>query len=235
MDKRTFLQELEQCLQGIPKDERQEALTYYENYFEDAGIEREAEVLQELGSPQEAAKNILADFMEAKTDKADTLPMSVSDTQNSFAQEETAWSQQDFTPKREGSKVGETTGNRDTSKILLICILLLFTAPVWLGLVVGAIGTLAGLFLAVAALVVGFSLSFGICAIAGIGVFLIGIIRLFTFPVEGLLGMGGGLITFGIGILFLLLVLLCVQLIKLMAKGLVWICNTLFHKRGEKG
>lgn len=231
MDKITFLRELEQQLQEIPSEERQEAITYYENYFEDAGIEKEADVLQELGSPQEVAKNILADFLEAKTDKTDTLPMPVCpDTQSSFSKEELLQARQGNTA--EEKKNGTSAEKGDTSKILLISILLLFTAPVWIGVLLGAVGTLAGLFLAAAALVVGFAVSFGICAIAGIAVFVFGVIRLFTVTMEGFIAMGGGLITFGIGILFLLAMLLCVWIVKQMAKGLVWLCNTLFHKRG---
>lgn len=58
MNKDTFLLQLGQLLYDIPNEERQEALEYYESYFQDAGEENEAHVLKELGSPQKIAESI---------------------------------------------------------------------------------------------------------------------------------------------------------------------------------
>ena len=58
MDQRQFLEELAHLLQDIPEEERDEALEYYRCYFEDAGIENEASVLEELGSPQQVADSL---------------------------------------------------------------------------------------------------------------------------------------------------------------------------------
>ena len=58
MDQRQFLEELAHLLQDIPEEERNEALEYYRCYFEDAGIENEASVLEELGSPQQVADSL---------------------------------------------------------------------------------------------------------------------------------------------------------------------------------
>lgn len=60
MDKNTFLQQLEAELAGATPDERVAALQYYAEYFDDAGPEREKEVLAELGSPQKVASDIRA-------------------------------------------------------------------------------------------------------------------------------------------------------------------------------
>lgn len=58
MNQEQFLEELAQLLQDIPKEEREEALDYYRCYFEDAGIENEASVLKELGSPKQVADSL---------------------------------------------------------------------------------------------------------------------------------------------------------------------------------
>ena len=58
MDKENFLLQLEKLLYNIPAEEREEALEYYRSYFEDAGEENEAMVLEELGSAQEIALSI---------------------------------------------------------------------------------------------------------------------------------------------------------------------------------
>ncbi len=61
MNKDTFLQRLRELLAGIPAMEAQEAIQYYEDYFADAGVENEAKVLEELGSPEKVAENIRKD------------------------------------------------------------------------------------------------------------------------------------------------------------------------------
>lgn len=55
MNKIEFLSQLEQCLQGLPFEERLEALNYYKGYIEDAGPERETQAIEELGSPESIA------------------------------------------------------------------------------------------------------------------------------------------------------------------------------------
>ena len=52
MDKLTYLAELAEGLaRWVPERERQDILRYYAEYFEEAGPDREAEVIQELGDP----------------------------------------------------------------------------------------------------------------------------------------------------------------------------------------
>lgn len=59
MNKREFLQALDAALSTlVPDRERQETLRYYEEYFEEAGPEREAELIRELGDPALLAQKI---------------------------------------------------------------------------------------------------------------------------------------------------------------------------------
>ena len=51
MNKTEFLEQLERLLWDISCQEREEALDFYRSYFEDAGEENEAQVIQELRSP----------------------------------------------------------------------------------------------------------------------------------------------------------------------------------------
>lgn len=53
-----FLTELSGLLQDIPQEEREEALQYYADYFDEAGPEREQECIMELGSPAKVAVQI---------------------------------------------------------------------------------------------------------------------------------------------------------------------------------
>lgn len=59
MRKYAYLARLEELLAALPTQERQEALNYYEEYFDAAGSENEEQTAAELGDPAEVARNIL--------------------------------------------------------------------------------------------------------------------------------------------------------------------------------
>ena len=52
MNRAQFMEQLEKLLSDISEEERREALEYYESYFDEAGPEKEASVIRELGSPE---------------------------------------------------------------------------------------------------------------------------------------------------------------------------------------
>lgn len=60
MSRTEYMRELDALLQGISKEEREEALQYYNDYFDDAGSENEEKVIEELGSPAKLADTIRA-------------------------------------------------------------------------------------------------------------------------------------------------------------------------------
>jgi uncharacterized membrane protein len=70
MTKLEFMKELESLLSDIPLEEREEALQYYNGYFEDAGEDHEEEIIKELVSPKRVASIIKADLnSNAVTDR----------------------------------------------------------------------------------------------------------------------------------------------------------------------
>lgn len=73
MNRQEFMARLNQLLEGIPEEEKREALAYYTGYFEDAGVENEEEIIRELGSPEKVAKTIRMDFgVETSKEKDNT-------------------------------------------------------------------------------------------------------------------------------------------------------------------
>lgn len=63
MMKNEFLTKLKELLSDLPQEEREEAVRYYEDYFEDAGPLEEARVLKELVSPEDVAEKIRAGYI----------------------------------------------------------------------------------------------------------------------------------------------------------------------------
>lgn len=60
MNKDAYLNELKRCLSSLPKEEIDDAISYCEEYFEEA--EEEAQAIQDLGNPSKFAAQIKADF-----------------------------------------------------------------------------------------------------------------------------------------------------------------------------
>ena len=58
MNRESFLKELSFLLSDLEEDEKKEALQYYQDYFDEAGPEREQEILAHIGSPEKAASEI---------------------------------------------------------------------------------------------------------------------------------------------------------------------------------
>lgn len=58
MTRQEYMQQLAALLAVMPEAERRDALDYYEEYFDAAGPEKEAQTIQELGSPQNVAEKI---------------------------------------------------------------------------------------------------------------------------------------------------------------------------------
>ena len=66
MIREDFMDKLAFLLQDLSETDREEALQYYNDYFDDAGPENEATVVEELGSPEQVAPKIKAGVILAQ-------------------------------------------------------------------------------------------------------------------------------------------------------------------------
>lgn len=62
MNRQEYMERLEHRLKRLPKEDRERALAYFTEYFEDAGPEREEQAAEDLGSPELAAEQIIRDL-----------------------------------------------------------------------------------------------------------------------------------------------------------------------------
>lgn len=60
MNRAEFMRRLAELLSDVPPAEREEAIQYYNDYFDDAGAENESGVIASLGTPEELARSIKA-------------------------------------------------------------------------------------------------------------------------------------------------------------------------------
>lgn len=60
MNRAEFMRRLTELLGDVSPMERDEAIQYYNDYFDDAGVENESDVITSLGTPEELARTIKA-------------------------------------------------------------------------------------------------------------------------------------------------------------------------------
>lgn len=218
MRREEFMRELEYLLRDIPANEREDALAYYENYFDEAGAENESQVIQELGSPASVAEKILADVQHTNETNNYQNPETETYTENS---------NRVYEQKAEKSRMS-------TGKKVLIAAIIILTFPLWIGVVAGLFGGLVGIIGAAFGIVIGMvGAAFGLI-VSGIALIIGGIMLVALFPAVGLASAGIGAVITAIGILVAVLCIWClgVWLPKGIKKLSHWIKSLVHRKEG---
>lgn len=69
MTRTEYLAQLEKYLKKLPAKDYQEAMDYFTEYFDEVGLEGEAAAIAELGSPKEAAHEIIINLLDKKIEE----------------------------------------------------------------------------------------------------------------------------------------------------------------------
>lgn len=67
MNKEQYMKMLKKKLKHLPKNEFEKAIEYFEEYFAEAGVEHEQQAIEDLGTPDEAAANIIQNIAVKNT------------------------------------------------------------------------------------------------------------------------------------------------------------------------
>lgn len=214
MNRQEFMRRLEQLLEGIPEEEKGEAIAYYTSYFEDAGEENEEKIIRELESPEKVAATIRADFPGCNNSETAS-----SGNQQNYNGASQSMGQQNYN--------GTIQREDNTTRNILLIILLVLTSPIWGGILVAIGGTLAGIIGGLFGIAVG-------CVIGGIAVAGVAITILVTGVISlGFISMAAGLLMLAIGLCAAgLLVLVCGKFLPWFAKGIAKLWQSLFKKKG---
>ena len=249
MSRGEFIERLRQLLQDVPPTEREEAIQYYTDYFDDAGEENEAGVIASLGSPEELAKVIKAglndggaagEFTESGFAGYGTRVKAEVAAPGSMAQPESEEKKTEGTDDAHTSHNGqESTASKPEKRklsggiIALIVIAVILTFPLWIGIVAGLFGIAVGLLGGLFGILVGV-LACGIALIvAGAVVFSVGIATLGTLPLGGLCLIGVSFLIIAVGILFFwLMVLGFGKVLPWAVRGIAALFQKLFHRGG---
>lgn len=252
MNRKQFMEELGRLLAGISEEERVEALQYYEDYFDDAGVQNEQQVIEELGSPQKVASTICLNLEPGSEENGEFTESGFQDER--FEEKATPAARSARTKKGDTYSYNETYGERGyqggyqstydnmgqgqrqkpwtskTLKIILIIAIILVGAPVVIPLVIGIAATVLGLVIAAFAFFAGLVVGAVAIAIAGIGVVALGIVAAIGFP-SAIIVVGVGLILLAIGLVATVAtVKLCMVMYPAMIRILVNICRWPFYR-----
>ncbi len=233
MNRREFMERLEKLLWNISDSEREEALQYYNNYFDDAGEENEAAVIKELVSPEQVAQKIKAGFSDSASEYSE---QGYQDTR--FQEHQEMISRQ---PRIHGGEPGTDNnresrgGNQGTNawKVLAIVLLCVVGAPIVIPVCIAVVAVIASLIIALAAvcfgvIVAGFAILFSGLAVIGTG-----IAGIFVRPAVGITVAGVGCLVFALGILICLFTLWCsIKIIPWLIRGIVGLVSYPFRKAG---
>lgn len=69
MTKTEYMKLLSKKLRRLPKEDYNRAVEYFEEYFAEAGPENEQQAIRDLGSPEEAARELIINLAEQNADK----------------------------------------------------------------------------------------------------------------------------------------------------------------------
>ena len=184
MNKLEFLTRLRNSLEkgGLPSEDINDALTYYEEVFLDAGFGKEEETAASMGSPEDVAVNILRES-GIHVNSAPVMPPEMTDmSQNTQG----AYQNSSYPPPQ-----APQPKKRSAGVTLALIILAVLTFPVWLPVLIVVVVLL---FVFIVVLV---STIFAVIATAA-GLIVASVPAMFQSPGEGLMLLGGGLIFAGI-------------------------------------
>jgi len=191
MDKKEFLNRLKEDLSSLTDDERQNALKYYEEYFEDAAENNKEEMTSQFVSPEDLAKKIELELAELEKSEKISENSEKFETKTEQESPKAKFEERPYTPSRQ---------NGSALKIVL----LLCTFPIWLPLLVALASTAFGLFMGL------LGIAFAVASLALAGFLMVGAgfisvgygaVNLFFDVTKALYPLGAGFIVAGVGLI----------------------------------
>lgn len=208
MNRQEFMNILSDKIDCLPFEEKKSATNYYDEFFEDAGIENEQSVISNLGSPEFLAENILKSsgcFIESNnstTYKENFKSNQNIDTQNT---KKTEFKNKQSSTDTAFEPLPKPKNNNGTFNPMLIIILIL-AFPIWFPLLMVLFSLLVTLFS------VGFALALVLFAIPVVTL-ACGILLIPSFPIASAF-------TFGLTVIFIGLLILFIPIVKWTFKGI---------------
>ncbi len=225
MNRIEFMEQLERLLSDIPEGDRLDAIAYYNDYFDEAGVENEAKVIQELGSPGKVAAIIKADLNASGNEHAEYTEQGYSDGRTNANQNMLSRKESGYREPRQKRKI----------PLALLIVLIVFASPMLIGIGGGLLGALVGLVAALFGVIITVVAGGFAFLMSGVVGLVYGIFRIVFSPVEGLVYLGIGSLALAAGILLVVLFVWCAfKWIPALFRWLVNLCQKLLYRDGGR-
>lgn len=258
MSRWEFMRQLEELLSDISPNEREEALQYYNDYFNDAGRENEQEVIKALGSPEQVAGIVrdglsgnenLGEFTESGFQSSSAgcpnaiVKRAAGGGQNSEnvkhtgAQEADEKKAKDYYSESKNQASGtavtkEKEGMPVWAVVLIVCACI-FLSPVIFAVAATILAAIMSVIIGIFCVCLGFGIAMVVLFIVAFALAAAGFGTMIPHPVAGIGLIGGACICAALGILFLLvLVFLLGKCIPGIFQGIGYIFKKIFGKKG---
>ena len=217
MNRTDFMRQLESLLQNISASEREEALQYYNDYFDDAGPENEQKVIADLGTPARVAENIRRELAEGQSAKKPTAADGVLIEYGKGDAGRTAgnpgWEASGGSGGFGSGGAAGSGGNSGTSgksgmsggMVALIVILAVIASPILVPLALGLFLVVFWILMALFILIFAFGVTSLALFVAFLALLIVGGMCIPVDPLAGIAVMGAGFVCGGVGMLFLML------------------------------
>ena len=237
MNRFEYMRRLEDLLSDISPSEKEEALTYYNDYFNDAGQENEQQVIEELGSPEQVAAGVKEGLGLQTYDRVQDSPEGEKN-QNQSAQigtdgnagAQNTGSQNAFSQNSQIPPQPQQKKSKPAWEIALIVIGLIFASP----LILALICVIFALIISVLSLIFGLLIGFGAAALAlYVTAVVCALLGLVVLPVNVLVSgalLGSGCLCAAAGILCMVLTVLVAMTVPAACKGTAWLWRKMFRK-----
>lgn len=235
MTRLEYMKELELLLSDIPADEREDAINYYNDYF-DASEQSEEDTIASLGTPEELAKTI-----KLANGTTTVIDGEYSET-GYYANDAKASEVVPYTAV--GTPVEKP--KKSVGTIILITILAICAAPILLPISIAAFAFIFAFGIAVIATLFALFVTVIACGlgalVGGFIALITGITSLFSNTFGALVVIGFAMIAFAVGIVFLIALSSCVgslfkQVITWVGSVIkvpfTWIKSKISKKEGE--
>lgn len=241
MDRRTFMNELKFLLSDISDEEKQEALDFYENYFDEAGIENESKIIEELGEPSRIAAMIKAGLMGSFDEHIEVGNQGFSNEDFKYQYEvKDVKSNEKATHYYENvtsTWIEKWKAMDSKDKLILFILLILCIVPLsfpMLGLFTGLFAFGFGFALPLALFFFGFWIITFILYVIAIAFIVAGVLQLFVMPSTGFIFIGIGCIIIAFAEIFGKIASWFFKtFIPAIIDGISKIFNRIFNNRGE--
>lgn len=184
MSKEEYLNQLHKYLRKLPRQDYEDAMEYFTEYFQETDEEGAVELMKELGTPKEAARELMANLLDKKIEEHQKY-------------------------ETDGQTRAEKKGSG--KHVIWIALLVLFAAPVGAPLLVALAAVVLSLVVCMLAILLCVVLLAACLVIIGGKIIARGILAV-PISMSGFAMLtGSGLLAMGVGILG---VLLCIYLCK---------------------